>query len=257
MEVLYFIFGLGIAFSIFGFLWGMIMLLVSFVTRSISERTQVQFYVLRIVKYFFLVSVIANYIIKYEAGSGGDNTVAVSNMVVGTIVLALYLLGKLQKRTLLNQFSKNRLVSMLAPPIDPKVERYLLSGSIVYFVFCLQYPVLVDNAVVNWFTESIVNIYDTPIFGWIFALIAFFFLINIIFRGANVIGSLLTGQPINSPGGGIGGRFSANMGGSNPFEQFRQQQQNDEEFVDYEDVTDQDDDGSTSENDSNDENRLN
>ena len=84
------------------------------------------------------------------------------------------------------------------------------------------------------------NIYDTPVIGWIFAIIAFFFLVNIIFRGANVIGSLLTGQPINGPT--MGGNFSGDFQQSNPFEQFREQQRQEDDFVDYEDVTDLDED---------------
>lgn len=242
MEVLNFIFGLGIAFSIFSFLWGCIMLGVNFLRgsgqqteRGIQAR-QVQDYVLRIIKYFLLISVTANYIIKYQYGLGGNEGNSWANMILGVIVLGLYLMGKLQRRTMLNQLSQHPLLARFSASIDPKVERYLLSGSLVYFIFCLQYPAMVDNVVVNWFTESIVNIYDTPIIGWVFAIIAFFFLVNIIFRGANVIGSLITGQPLNKPANPFGG--GGFQQGSNPFEQFRQQQQQDEGFVDYEDVTD-------------------
>ena len=241
MEILNFIFGLGVAFSIFGFLWGIIMLGLNFL-RSVasdaqqgSRSRQIQDYAFRIIKYFLLVSVTANYIVKYQNGFNGENGEAGwTNLVLGVIVLGLYLMGKLQKRAMMNMLAKHPIAGRFSVSIDPKVERFLLSGSLLYFIVCIQYPAMVDNGVVNWFTESIVSIYNTPVFGWIFAIIGFFVLINIIFRGARVIGSLVTGQPINEPQnmGGMGER-------SNPFEQFREQQQQDDGFVDYEDVTDE------------------
>lgn len=240
MGVLNFIFGLGIAFSIFGFIWGLIMLFVNFIRGSYQEGKEVQGYVLRIIKYFLLVSVSANYIIKYQDGNVSDTTVGLTNMILGVIVMALYLMGKLRNRAMLSQLSNNPVFARFSTTIDPKVERYLLSGSLVYFIFCLQYPAMVDNSVVNWFTESIVSIYNTPVIGWVFAVIAFFFLINIVMRGANVIGSLLTGQPLNGPTGGAFGNFQGGAS-SNPFEQFREQQKQSDDFVDYEDVTEEED----------------
>lgn len=240
MEILNFIFGLGVAFSIFAFLWGLIMLGVNFLRGFVTDSAQgsrarqIQDYAFRIIKYFLLVSVTANYIIKYQNGfDGKDGEAGWTNLVLGVIVLGLYLMGKLQKRAMLNMISNHPIAGRFTVSIDPKVERYLLSGSLIYFIFCIQYPAMVDNGVVNWFTESIVSIYNTPVFGWIFAIIGFFVLVNIIFRGARVIGSLLSGQPINQPGPtGVFGQP-----GTNPFEQFRQKQEQREDFVDYEDVT--------------------
>lgn len=242
MEILNFIFGLGVAFSIFAFLWGVIMLAVNFLRGLVTDLEQgsrvrqIQDYAFRIIKYFLLVSVTANYMIKYQNGFDGANGDAGwTNFVLGVIVLGLYLMGKLQKRAMLNMLSRHPIAGKFAISIDPKVERYLLSGSLVYFIFCIQYPAMVDNGVVKWFTESIVSIYTTPVFGWIFAIIGFFVLVNIIFRGARVIGSLLTGQPINPSGPDM----DFGQSGSNPFEQFRQRQEQREDFVDYEDVTDE------------------
>jgi hypothetical protein len=239
MDILKFIFLLGINFSIFGFIWGVLILLLKMLRGPVREGRQTQDYVLRIIKYFLLVSVTANFIGVYKADAI-DGSISVVNMVVGTIVLALYLLGKLQNRAMLSQLSQNPMFARFTNQIDPKVERFLLLGSVVYFIACLLLPAMVDNAVVNWFTSSIINIYNTIIIGWIFKIIAFFFLINILVRGSNVIGNLLTGQPINSkPKSMFGGNFQGNMGGTNPFEQFREKQSNQEGFTDYEDVTDE------------------
>ncbi|NOQ74773.1 MAG: hypothetical protein GQ574_22355 [Crocinitomix sp.] len=241
MEVLNFIFGLGIAFSIFGFIWGLFMILLNFITGRLNVGLKpIHFLVLLVIKYVLLVSVVANYILNTQ--ESGDNTsVATSNMILGIAVMALYFMGKFQNRPTIGQFSQHKLVALLVPPVNPKIDGYIFSGSIVAFIVCLQYPFIVDNGIVNWFTASIHSIYNAPILGWIFSAIAFFFLINMLIRAANVIGSILTGQPINRPKTG-GFKFGGQAGaGSNPFEQFREQQQTDDGFVDYEDVTDVED----------------
>lgn len=40
MEILNFIFGLGVAFSIFAFLWGVIMLAINFLRGIVNDRRQ-------------------------------------------------------------------------------------------------------------------------------------------------------------------------------------------------------------------------
>lgn len=236
MEILKFIFVLGINFSIFGFIWGLIMIAVRMFQTPGQPRNQSLDYVLRIVKYFLLVSVTANFIVTVQ-GTEVSANLGVTNYIVGTIVLALYLLGKLQNRAVMQQLGQHPLFARFATTIDPKVEIYLLFGSIAYFVACLMYPEMVNNGLINWFTESILNIYDTPFIGWIFTVIAFFFLINIIMRAANVIGRLLNGQSLTSPG--IKTDFK---GRQHPFGNQRDSDDSNSNdgFTDYEDVTDED-----------------
>lgn len=230
MEILEFIFVLGINFSIFGFIWGLMMIVIRMFRAPGVPVNQGLDYTLRIVKYFLLVSVTANYIAKFQ-GSDLNTNIGMTNLIVGTIVMALYLLGKLQNRAVLSQLGQHPLFSRLANSVDPKVERFLLLGSIAYFVACLMYPQMVDNKLVNWFTDSIQNIYDTPIIGWIFKIIAFFFLINILLRAANVIGRLLNGQSITNPG------VKTNFGNrQNRFDSTKSDN-DDSGFSDYEDVT--------------------
>lgn len=234
MEILKFIFVLGINFSIFGFIWGLMMLVIRMFRAPGQPANQGLDYTLRIVKYFLLVSVTANYIAKFQ-GSDLDTNVGMTNLIVGTIVMTLYLLGKLQNRAVLSQLGQHPLFARFANSVDPKVERFLLLGSIAYFVACLMYPQMVDNRLVNWFTESIQNIYDTPIIGWIFSIIAFFFLISILLRAANVIGRLLNGQSITGPG------VKTNFGNrQNRFDSNDSSNDNGG-FTEYEDVTDEED----------------
>lgn len=232
MEILKFIFVLGINFSIFGFIWGLMMLVIRMFRTPGQPANQALDYTLRIVKYFLLVSVTANYIAKFQ-GSDLQTNVGLTNLIVGTIVITLYLLGKLQNRAVLNQLGQHPLFARFANSIDPKVERFLLLGSIAYFIACLVYPQMVDNRLVNWFTDSIQNIYDTPVIGWVFSIIAFFFLVNIILRAANVIGRLLNGQPLTTVNSSAGFKYRERN-----FQ--REDTPKEDDFADYEDVTGED-----------------
>ena len=238
MEVLKFIFVLGINFSIFGFIWGIFMFIIRSLQDPSQQRKESVTYVFRIVKYFMLVSVTANYVTVYQTGKA-DSPVDTMHIIVGSLVLGLYLLGKLQNRAAMNQFAQNPMFSRFMPIVDVKMERFLLIGALFYFVACLLYPQMVDNKLFNWFTASIISIYETPVIGWIFSIIAFFFLITILMRAANVLGRLLNGQSITGGGSTVGGSFNYHESGTH-FEQ-HDSDEDDDGFTDYEDITDEED----------------
>lgn len=231
MEILKFIFILGINFSIFGFIWGIFMLFVRMLNPNKQQSNFSIDYVLRIVKYFLLVSVTANYIVKFQTLENSEQ-VSMMHLFVGTFVLFLYLLGKLQNRAVLSQLSQHPMFSRLISKVDPKVERFLLLGSVIYFVCCLFYPDMVDNGLINWFNDSILDIYETPVIGWIFSVIAFFFLINIIMRASNVIGNLISGKSITE----------SHVKTEFKFKQRNYNEQDNDGFTSYEDVTEEDED---------------
>lgn len=240
MEVLKFIFILGINFSIFGFIWGIIMFVIKSLQAPGVPKKQSTEYIFRIIKYFLLVSVTANFIVVYEMGQAGRQ-LDITHIIIGSAVLGLYLLGKFQNRSAMNQIAKNPMFSKFMPQIDPKVELFLLLGSVAYFVVCLIQPQMVNNGLINWFTSAINSIYETPVIGWIFQIIAFFFLISILFRAANVIGRILNGQPILNPPN-AGGSFEFHAGGTQ-FEENEdvfESDQDEDGFSDYEDVTEED-----------------
>lgn len=224
MDILKFIFVLGINFSIFGFIWGLMMIIVRMFRNPAQPANQALDYTLRIVKYFLLVSVTANYINKFQ-GVALDTQGGITNLIVGTLVLTLYLLGKLRNRVALKQLGRHPIFVRFANSVDPKVERFLLLGSVTYFVFCIIYPQMVDNDVVNWFNNSILSIYDTPVIGWIFKVIAFFFLINILLRAVSVLGRLLGGKPLTESS-------------TNQEFHYREQQFSSDEYSEYEEVQD-------------------
>jgi len=247
MRVLEFIFVLGINFSIFGFIWGIFQFIIRNLQNPNQQRGELSTYILRIIKYFLLVSVTANFIVVSDLGAYKDDLgvthIEPFSMIVGSIVMGLYLLGKLQNRTMMSQLGNNPMFSRLIPKIDPKVERYLLAGSLLYFVFCLWYPSMVDNGLINWFTEAIISIKEAFLIGWIFYIIAFFFLISILMRGANVIGNLLSGNSIlEGPQVRSNFNFKTRNDRFGGFHNDEYKPDVDEDgFTSYEDVTDEDD----------------
>ena len=109
MELFQFIFRLGVVFAIFGFIWGLINLLIMLI--SAGRKRQIgEIYIVKAVKYFFLVDVTFLICINGEFTSFN----ATSQLVFGTIVLLMYFTGKLQ-----NSQSKQRMFQVATNGIIP------------------------------------------------------------------------------------------------------------------------------------------
>jgi hypothetical protein len=197
MAILHFIFLLGVNFVIFGFIWAIIKLIISTLTGGATKSNRTE-YILRITKYILLVAVTANVVNLYETENSLLNSIT-ARIIVGSIVLGLYLLGKLENKDRFSKFSAigGNLLKGLTNSFEPKIERLLILGSIAFFVLCLLLPSLVDNGLINWFTASIKSLYNAFFIGFIFKVIAFFSIISIIMRGSNILGKLVSGKSIS------------------------------------------------------------
>ncbi len=56
------------------------------------------------------------------------------------------------------------------------------------------FPQYATNPLSLWFHESIINIEDTPVFGFIFKVVGFFFLVSLIMKMVSGITFILSGQ---------------------------------------------------------------
>jgi len=250
MNILYFIFLLGINFVIFGFIWGVFKLLLGMVTGRVNKSQQSE-YILRITKYILLVAVTANFVHSINQ----ENELIQSftaRMIISSIVLGLYLLGKLQNRNRFSQFSAfgGDLIKNLTSTFDPKVERFLIIGSIGFFIACLFFPSIVDNGLINWFTNAIKGLSNAFFIGFIFNIIAFFSIINIFMRGSNILGKLISGKSLTdsfkneqkkSPFGNMGG-FQNQQNNSTVEDDYLKKSTtnvDEEGFTEYEDVTEE------------------
>ena len=221
VEIFNFIFRLGVVFAIFGFLWGIFDIGLRLLTAS-RQRTMVETYIIKSCKYILLVDV--TFLFCYE---GIDRHLLVQNQVILTgIILLTYFVGKMQRsqnRTMIFQMMGRGMPKMPMFLFNLKAEIGVIVGSMLLFGLFWFYPHWAENSISRWFHESILDIEDTPVFGFIFKVIGFFFVLSMIFRMVNAFIFLLNG----------GKRPNSGDNNSDPFDR---NSKNNDGFVDYEEV---------------------
>lgn len=212
MDLFNFIFRLGVVFAIFGFIWGLINLGIRLLTIG-RPRQLVEVYILKAIQYILLVDV--TFLICYDKHINGFDTQ--SQLVFGAVILVMYFVGKLQqqqKKQFIFQFYANGMMQNHSG-FNLRAEIGVISVAILMFIiFCFQ-PQWAYNPISEWFCDAIINIEDTPIFGFIFKIIGFFFLFNIVMKVVNGIMMLLSGKA---------------------FQKTNQKQQDSNHFDDYEEL---------------------
>lgn len=189
MEFLNFIFRVGVVFAIFGFIWGFIQLgynLLRGKNNNIGEA-----YLIKSIKYFFLVNVVFLF--------GLDSLeLNMNQLSIIALILLTYFIGKLQ-----NQQEKKQFLNVAASglPIPKKhfnlyAEITVITFSIAAFVFFVFYPEFAENKFSLWLHESIIDIETTPIFGFIFKIIGFIFIVSLFMKFTNSINMILSGKKI-------------------------------------------------------------
>lgn len=191
MELLNFIFRLGVVFAIFGFIWGLINIGIRLISIG-RERQTVEVYILKAVQYLLLVDV--TFLICYNQDIQGLDYN--SQLIFGTVILLMYFLGKFQQRKkkqlLFNVYTNG--ISRNEHWFNPRAEIVVILIAISMFVLFWFKPEFAINPISLWFQESILEIEKTPIIGFIFKVIGFFFLINILSKVVNSFMMLLSGQ---------------------------------------------------------------
>ena len=183
------------------------------------NRTTTEIYVIRAVKYFLLVDVTLLFCLADER----SDMTELNRVVLAGIILLTYFIGKLQRNQTRSMFTKlaGTELPIQKMTFNLKAESFIIALSLVLFSIFWLFPQYATNPLSNWFHESIMDIYDTPIFGFIFKVIGFFFLLSIIFKMVNAFTFLLSGGKIKPPGVGPGSR---------------QRERKDDDFDDYEEV---------------------
>jgi hypothetical protein len=189
VELLNFIFRLGVVFAIFGFLWGVILLGYNLL-RTGNEKSFLEEYLIKMMKYFILVDV--TFIFGFE------NELNINQLITTSLILLTYFVGKLQ-----NKQTKTMVFKMVSNGLqqkevkfDIKAEIAVISMSITIFIGFIYFPQYAENSISKWFHESIINIEDTPIFGFIFKVIGFVFIINLFSKMINGFSQIISGKPI-------------------------------------------------------------
>ena len=146
------------------------------------------------------------------------------HLTITTLTLLTYFIGKLQNRQqqqLMFQMMGNNMMNP-AGNYNLKAEISVIGLSIGLFIIFVFFPGIANNPASIWFHESILNIEDTPVFGFIFKVIGFFFLISMLFKMLNAFNYLISGKPL----------IQARTG----FQQ-RKNTKKDDDFDDFEELT--------------------
>jgi len=189
MDLLNFIFRLGVLFAIYGFIWALIELGLTLL-RSGRPKTIVEEYLIKSVKYLFLTDVTFLFCTDLYNGE-----ISNYNLLMASLVLLTYFIGKFQKEQNRILFFTNMSGLPQNNLFNPKTESILIGASVLLFVGFTFYPELAYNPVSLWFRSSITDIEETAIIGFIFKVIGFFFLIGMITKMINGVMYILSGRP--------------------------------------------------------------
>jgi hypothetical protein len=194
MEVIHLIFKIGVLLAIYGFIWFFINLLISLATGG-RKKTVGEVYFSKGVKSIFLVNVLFLYGLD-----DGQNEIDLFNMIVSGLVLLLYFIGQMQKNErqaeMMEKYS-NLLRGIGANTrFNKKAEIIVLSLSILFYASLFFLPDFAKNPIALWFYETVTGIEKTPLIGFIFKVIGFFFLLSTLIKIFNGINYLLSGKPL-------------------------------------------------------------
>lgn len=199
VDVLNFIFRIGVLLAIYNFLWWLINMGLSLI-RGGRKKMLTETYLIKFVKYFFLVDVTLLFCMDSNLGS-----IDFSRVTIAGLVLLIYFVGKIQtnqmRRSMFsvqgNMPGMQELMQRMRPVFDVRYEIVVILLSIGLFTLFVFYPKWAVNPISNWFLDTILDIEDTPIFGFIFKVIGFFFMVSIFMKVAQGFITMFTGGAFN------------------------------------------------------------
>lgn len=197
MDIFRLTFQLGVFFAIYSFIWFFIDLGIKIMTSSMVKGILFT-YLIKAIKYLFLVNVI----FLLSIGENQNGLINQQSLVPVVFILFLYFIGKFQKNQNTNALFSRMGVQSSKTQFNVRYEIGLISLSFLTFILLVLEPNIANNAVAIWFKESIIDIETTRIIGFIFKVIGFFFLLNILTKTINsfqyIIGKLTS---VKSSGG--------------------------------------------------------
>jgi len=187
VEFFNLIFRLGVVLAIFSFIWGFIKIGLTILRGGMPLSAPMNIGI-KTLQYLLLAEVAILFCTS-------ENDDYLAEAVTTGLILLMYFIGKMQNQRLkfmMVQFQGQGLNVPNKPNI--KAELGVIILAMALFTFLVINPVFADNQVSNWFYTSIKDIESTPIFGFIFGIVGFFFSLSIIFRMVNSISMILSGK---------------------------------------------------------------
>ena len=240
MEILNFIFYLGINYIIFTILW---FLIVSFprIVLKISFNSTLSNYILKSIQYYLIAAITSLSTIKFYE----KNPEFISYFVfLGGFILFLYLAGKLEKNKML--FIIKAVINKNLSSKILKYEPHLIGFVVTLYAISFSIPILFQNPINNWFMVSIEKIYAIPLLGSIISFAGFIFLITMLLKGTQTIRkywliliAYISGKPMTNEtkGNDFMNQFNNMKNSTNKEEKVEL----DDVYVDYEEIEDDED----------------
>lgn len=218
MEFISLIFRLGVILAIFSFIWGILKFGFVLLRGGVPMSYPLNL-AFKTVQYLLIADVA---IIFCQANP--NETLATS--ITTGLILLMYFIGKVQKMQFKTMMSIQIQGRNLTETIKPKMglEFGIVALAMAVFGFLLWKPEFAENAISTWFYKNIVDIENTPIFGFIFKVVGFFFTIGMLLRMFNALSIIFSGRAF--------GRNQDNSGQ----DQNRNNNRQDNHFDDYEEV---------------------
>ena len=191
MEILGLTFQLGVFFAIYGFIWFFIDLGIKIFTSG-SVKSELSNYIIKGAKYLFLVNVIFLFSV-----SENNSTIDSKSLIPIIVILFLYFVGKFQKNQNKNVFLSRMGVQAQASQFNARYEIVLISLSLMVFIFFVFEPSFAQNNIALWFKVTIIDIETTAIIGFIFKIVGFFFLVDILTKTMNAF-QFITAKIVSS-----------------------------------------------------------
>jgi hypothetical protein len=193
LELINLIFRLSVLFAIYGFLWFFIELGLKLLIGG-RKRTLGEIYLIKTVKYLFLVNVTFLFCLEQLDEPGFQ--VNYLSLAPSFIILMVYFLGKLQQKEQRIQLMTNFTQGLNDVPFHRNWEIGLLVVSALAFVGFVFFPQYSENGISRWFQRSILDIENTVLIGFIFKVIGFFFLTGLFVKMLNALNFIISGKPM-------------------------------------------------------------
>lgn len=176
MEIFAYIFYIGVINIVFTSGWKLLATMVGSLLKDVGVNKDNTFLVFKTVGYYILVSLAA--LVTAQHMETTYKLAAMAYAFTGTFVIYATIASNLERnrwRAVMN-FERKRIQVM-------RYDGYLLMACIVLFIATILQPQIADLAPHRWLLETIDSIYNTIFLKWVIGFFAFFYMLNIIFRG--------------------------------------------------------------------------
>ncbi|WP_294674132.1 hypothetical protein [uncultured Fluviicola sp.] len=188
MEFISLIFRLGVILAIFSFIWGILKFGFVLLRGGVPMSYPLSL-AFKTVQYLLIADVAIIFCTNNPNGN-------LSTSITTGLILLMYFIGKVQNMQFKAMMSIQIQGRALTEGVKPKMalEFGIVALAMAVFGFLLWKPEFAENAISSWFYKNIIDIEDTPIFGFIFKVVGFFFTIGMLLRMFNALSMIFSGR---------------------------------------------------------------